>query len=172
MHGIVILACTAAIGGGCADRSTVRSAAVDIQGHRFTLQIADDDRSRATGLMGVMRIEPDGGMLFVFPDEAVRWFWMGYCLIDIDLVFLDDRGRVTALHRMKAEPPRGADESDPAYRARLPEYSSHAPARYALELAPGTIDLLGIETGDRIVMPGGNGGTQGDARPQSGRTGS
>ena len=80
---------------------------VVIKGHAFHLEPAIDDASRTMGLMHRESIPEDGGMLFVFPDAQRRGFWMGNCLIDIDIIYLDSRGRITALHRMKAEAPQG-----------------------------------------------------------------
>ncbi len=118
---------------------------IRIGNERFVLEIAADDASRTHGLMGRTDIRPDGGMIFIFPDCRQRSFWMAECLVDIDLVFLDARGRVTARHEMKVEAPRGPDESDVAYRARLRSYPSVYPAQFAIELRAGSIDRLGIE---------------------------
>jgi uncharacterized membrane protein (UPF0127 family) len=72
--------------------------------------------------------------------------------VDIDIIFLDTRGRVTALHRMKAEPPRSPQESDEAYRSRLPMYSSGLPAQFAIELPAGSLDRLKLAVEDRIEL--------------------
>jgi uncharacterized membrane protein (UPF0127 family) len=125
---------------------------VTIKGETFHLEVASDDASITQGLMGRRSIPNDGGMLFVFPDLDVRSFWMGNCLIDIDVMFLDGRGRVTATHRMKAEPPRGAEESDARYRARMPGYSSVRAAQFAIELQAGSLDRLGVAVDDRVDM--------------------
>jgi hypothetical protein len=54
---------------------------------------------------------------------------------------------------MPAEPPRREDESDFAYRDRLPGYSSRYRAQFAVELAPGMFESLGIKEGDRLSIP-------------------
>jgi uncharacterized membrane protein (UPF0127 family) len=97
-------------------------------------------------------VPADGGMLFVFPESEVRSFWMGNCLVDIDVIFLDPRGRVTAVHRMKAQPPRRADESEADYDRRMPRYWSAYPAQFAIELKAGTLDRLGVKVEDRIDL--------------------
>jgi uncharacterized membrane protein (UPF0127 family) len=125
---------------------------VTIGGERFRLEVVADPEGRRRGLMERTSLEPDGGMLFVFPESRLRSFWMGHCLIDIDLIFLDAGARVTAMHAMRAEAPQGANESDAAYRQRLPGYWSDAPAQYAIELAGGTLERLPLGVGDRIDL--------------------
>ena len=102
--------------------------------------------------MGVTSIDPAGGMLFVFPKSEVRSFWMKNCVIDMDIVFVDGQGRVTAIHTMVVEPPQLADESDLAYQRRLTPYSSRYPSQFAIELRAGTAERLGIGFDDRIDL--------------------
>jgi len=128
---------------------------VVIGGERFRLEVAADPESRRRGLMERSSLEPDGGMLFVFPESRLRSFWMGHCLIDIDLIFLDAGARVTAMHAMRAEAPQGPNESDADYRRRLPGYWSDAPAQYAIELAGGTLGRLPLRVGDRVALDAG-----------------
>lgn len=139
---------------GCARQPDGTPAAVTVVvgGEPFALEVAADEASRTRGLMERPEIAPGTGMLFAFPAPDVLQFWMGHCLSDIDVIFLDARGRVTAMHRMKAAPPQRADESDAAYRARLPTYSSFLPAQFAIELPPGSLDRLGIRVEQRIEL--------------------
>ncbi len=138
---------------GCESfRRDPRSVAVEITDERFSLEVAADDTTRVRGLMARTEIPADGGMIFIFPEPAIRSFWMGYCLTDIDLIFLDPNGRVTAVHRMTEESPRREGESEPAYRARLRDYPSLYPAQFAIELQAGAIDRLGIGFDDKIEL--------------------
>ncbi len=127
---------------------------VEIGGETFRLELANDDLTRQAGLMHRTNIPDDGGMLFVFPDAQMRSFWMAYCLIDMDLIFLDARGRVTATHRMKALPPRRSDESRFAYeqRVRAADYTSRYPAQFAIELKAGSLDRLKVGVEDLIGL--------------------
>lgn len=121
----------------------------------FDLEVAADPESRERGLSGRERLPARGGMLFVFPDEVPRAFWMRDCLIDLGLVFLDGEGRVVAVYEMQKEPPRAAHESESAYLSRLRRYASGAPARYAIEVRSGVVSSLGIVRGEyvRLVAP-------------------
>lgn len=125
---------------------------VTLGGERFRLEVVADPESRRRGLMGRTSLEPDGGMLFIFPESRLRSFWMGHCLIDIDVIFLDARARVTAMHAMRAEAPQGPSESDADYRQRLPGYWSDTPAQYAIELAGGTLGRLSLRVGDGLGL--------------------
>src|SRR5688572_8148591 len=95
-------------GGGGANQKTET---VVINGETFNLELALDEAARALGLKHRASIPEQGGMLFVFPDSKVdiQSFWMHECLVDIDIIYLDPRGSVTATHRMKAQPPKGTD---------------------------------------------------------------
>jgi len=123
---------------------------ITLEGERFDLEVAADRDSIAKGLGGRESIADDGGMLFVFPDAQMRHFWMLDCLIDIDIIFVDSVGGVTAVHRMKADPQRDG-ESRAAYEARLRRYSSVGRAQFAIELQAGSLDRLGIKPGHRLT---------------------
>lgn len=127
---------------------------VTIAGRTFRLRRAADDASRERGLGGVAELAPDEGMLFVFTDAQVRSFWMKDCTIDIDVAFLDNGGRVVAVQTMRAIAPRGPDESEAAYEARLRPTAawSNWPARFAIELRAGAFAELGVEVDDLIEL--------------------
>jgi uncharacterized membrane protein (UPF0127 family) len=97
-------------------------------------------------------LRKDGGMLFVFTDAAERSFWMANCFINIDLIFLDSRGTITATHEMKTETPRGEEESQWEYEGRLKKYYSHGPARFAIELCEGSIRRLKLKPNEHIPL--------------------
>ncbi len=125
---------------------------VVIGGEKFKLEVAADPAARTKGLMGREKIDDHRGMLFVFRNARKRSFWMKDCLIDMDLIMLDARGRIIRLHTMKREPPRQEDESVFAYERRLKDYSSQRPMQFAIELKAGSIDRLKLETGRTIPL--------------------
>ncbi len=125
---------------------------VSLGDRTFRLELALDGESRTRGLMDREAIEPDGGMLFAFPDVAMRSFWMKNCLTDMDIAFLDGSGRITAMHTMRIEPPQRPEEPEWAYEWRLRGYSSLRPAQFAIEVAPGTLEELGLRRGDQVPL--------------------
>ena len=147
---LIIAAVTAT--SGCRRPERPGTETVRIGGETFHLETAFDEPSRTRGLMGRESIVADGGMLFVFPDAAARSFWMKNCLVDIDIIYIDPRGSVTAVHRMTAEPPRRDDESEPAYESRLRRYPSRWPAQFVIELRAGSLDRLQVRVDDRIPL--------------------
>ena len=152
----ILLAVSRGPRGVSPDATSPKTERVVIGGHAFDLEVAADDASRERGLMNRASIDEHGGMLFIFPDKGVRKqsFWMKNCLVDIDIIYLDSKGLVTATHRMKAEPPRRANESDSAYEARMREhaYPSGYPAQFAIELRSGWLDQLNLRVEDRITL--------------------
>lgn len=108
--------------------------------HRFMVEIADTDEERARGLMFRESMAADRGMLFKFPDERERSFWMRNTYISLDIVYIDANGRVVSIAR----------NTVPFSEASIPSYG---PARAVLEVNAGTADRLGWRAGDRIEHP-------------------
>jgi uncharacterized membrane protein (UPF0127 family) len=117
------------------------------------MELAVGDEAIAQGLMGRTTLPQRTGMLFVFPAATIRQFWMAWCVMPIDLVFLDGRGRVVATWEMPIEPPIRDSESQTAYLGRMPSYPSGVPVRFAAEFPAGTIVRESIARGNQFAMP-------------------
>jgi uncharacterized membrane protein (UPF0127 family) len=126
--------------------------AATIGGEHFVLELAADPLTMHQGLGGRDRIDPRGGMLFVYPRPQPLAFVMRDCPVPIDVAFLDPQGRVINLAEMEPEPPRRAGESAADYDARLPVHRSALPARYAVEVAGGRLRALGVAPGARVEI--------------------
>ncbi len=148
----VMLFAAASLSGCQRGQSTPGTEQVVIAGEEYQLEVAQDEATRAKGLMGRTEIASDGGMLFIFPTSELRSFWMGNCLVDIDIMFLDRYGRVTAIHTMKTEKPRKEDESEVDYSDRMPLYPSVYATQFAIELRAGSIERLGVDVDDKIEL--------------------
>ncbi len=123
---------------------------VRIHDEVFKLELAADTPAHGKGLGGRTEIATDGGMLFAFPTERSRGFWMADCTIDIDIIFLDRNGRIMATHEMKKEAPRRDDETMAQYWRRLKNYSSGRPAQFVIELKDGWLKKLRLKRGEMI----------------------
>jgi uncharacterized membrane protein (UPF0127 family) len=108
---------------------------------RLLVEIADDDRTRSLGLMHRRGLEPDSGMLFVFPDERRRNFWMKNTFIPLSSAYGSAAGGSNELYDMK---PLDVSVT----------YPSTAPARYAIEAPRGWFRERGIVPGCRVVFNG------------------
>ena len=118
----------------------------------FKLELAADFATRAKGLSGREKLDKDKGMLFVYPRNGIRSFWMYECLIDIDILYLDSRGRIVSGYAMKKEAPRGERETQGQYEGRLKRYPSKRWAQYVIELKAGTIKKLKLKAGQTITL--------------------
>jgi uncharacterized protein len=103
----------------------------------FTVEIADDEAERSTGLMYRRALPRDQGMLFEFEDEAPRNFWMRNTYIPLDIIYIDAKGVIVSIQK----------SAKPFDETPLP---SAAPAKAALEVVGGLSDRLGIRPGDKI----------------------
>jgi uncharacterized membrane protein (UPF0127 family) len=130
---------------GCNEKKPPGFADVTINGEVFHVEIALTSAQIEHGMMERTAVATNGGMLFVFPEAQVREFWMKNCLVSLDTLFMDNRGRIVHLVTMTPPAPGTPD-------ARLPGYSSRWPARFVLELKEGTIQRLKVKEGDVVEM--------------------
>lgn len=89
------------------------------------LMVKDEDR--AMGLMFRPSLPADRGLLFVFGMAAFHGIWMKNCRFPIDIVWLDESGRV--VHVAESVPPC---ETEPC-----PVYQPMRKASYVVELNAG-----------------------------------
>jgi len=108
---------------------------VTIGGHTFKSWVMDDDSSRSEGMMFLedKDVKADQGMLFAFPDEIERSFWMKNTYIDLDIAYIAKNGKVVSVKTMKAHDEAGVP--------------SEGAAMYALEVKAGTFKRAGIRKG-------------------------
>lgn len=119
---------------------------VEIAGRTFHLELALDEDARFQGLSDRPSIDADGGMLFVFPRPRELNFVMRRCLVPIDLIYLGPGGRIVSMHTMQVVP-----YDTPEFQLKY--YNSGWPAQFAVELKAGSIDELGLKTGQKIDLP-------------------
>ena len=96
-----LVACALLTASACRDVSAIDTLEIEIGGETFRLEVAADNATRYKGLAGRNSIDANGGMIFVFPKAAIRYFIMRDCVIPIDIMFLDDAGLVTATYTVR-----------------------------------------------------------------------
>lgn len=79
------------------------------------------------------------GMLFMFPDEEPRSFWMKNTYLPLDIIYLDHTARIVHI----------AADAKPLDKTNIP---SHKPAQMALEIAAGKAKQYGLKEGDVLIV--------------------
>lgn len=104
----------------------------------FNVVIADNNESRSRGLMNVSSMADDQGMLFIFPDNEHRTFWMKDTLIPLDMIFIDQDKTVVNI------------ESNTIPLREDIHYLSKYPSTYVLEVNAGVAEAASITSGSTI----------------------
>jgi len=105
----------------------------------FDIEIADDEYKTQTGLMYRSSMEDSQAMLFIFPDEQMRSFFMKNTEFSLDILYFDANKKLINLHQ----------ETEPFNERSLP---SAAPAKYVLEINGGLSEQWNLEPGDYIAF--------------------
>ncbi|MEJ8568760.1 DUF192 domain-containing protein [Elongatibacter sediminis] len=140
MHHILKVAMLAALmlmASACRSEPTVM-----LGGERFSVELATTSDEHALGLMFRESMPDDHGMLFIFPTEVTRSFWMKNTRIPLDIFYFDRDLRLVSV----------AENARPCRVPRCPSYPSDGPARYVLELNAGKAEELGVSAGDRLEL--------------------
>ena len=98
------------------------------------VEIAEDDYSRATGLMSREELPGNQGMLFIFEEQRLQYFWMKNTHISLDMIFVDVDNKIVNIEKYTMP-----------YSTQ--SYPSRAPAIYVVEVVAGYTDQYGIKTG-------------------------
>lgn len=60
--------------------------------------VADEPEERNQGLMDVNEMPADAGMLFIFPDEQKRSFYMANTPLPLDIIFVNSDSTIIRIH--------------------------------------------------------------------------
>ena len=106
----------------------------------YLLELAATPAARQKGLMNRYDLGSGDGMLFVWPGEDHRSFWMKNTPISLDILFFSSELTLVSRH----------ENTVPFSQKRLP---SGKPARYVVELTAGQAKLQGLKTGSLLILP-------------------
>jgi len=106
----------------------------------FTVEVVDDAKERAQGLMHRESMAKTAGMLFVYPAPKRVGFWMKNTLIELDMIFADRTGTVRRVYH-RAQP----HDERPVMGGR--------DIQYVLEINGGMAAQLGISEGSHLQHP-------------------
>jgi uncharacterized membrane protein (UPF0127 family) len=107
---------------------------------KLSIEVADDDSERQKGLMYRESLDYNSGMLFIFPDEKARSFWMRNTLIYLDMIFIDSSGKIVDI----------IENAEPCKEDPCRTYDSKYPAKYVLETNAGYAKEKNIAIGELI----------------------
>jgi uncharacterized membrane protein (UPF0127 family) len=114
---------------------------VVIGGRSVHVTVADTDRLREKGLSGHPGLAPDEGMLFVFDADGMPGFWMKGMRFSIDILWLDQDGKIVHIAR------------EVAPRTYPKTYAPPVPSRYVLELPAGFVRTHNVRVGNFVRWP-------------------
>jgi uncharacterized membrane protein (UPF0127 family) len=106
---------------------------------RISAEHAQTHAQRNRGLMFRTEMPRDDGMLFSWPDEAIRSFWMRNTCIPLDMLFIDGDGAIV-----------GIVEQVPVLNDV--GRSVRCPARYVLEVNAGWCRQNGVVAGQHVLI--------------------
>ncbi len=101
-------------------------------------EVAATADERRQGLMNREELPEGTGMLFVFPDEGARSFWMSNTFIPLDIGFINAGNQIVSIKQMEPEDTSLTD--------------SDAPAMYALEVPQGWFEAHGVDVGHQAEI--------------------
>jgi uncharacterized membrane protein (UPF0127 family) len=108
--------------------------------HAITVEVADSEQNRETGLMFRRSIGEKEGMLFIYDREQDITMWMKNTYISLDMIFVRRGGVISHI----------ATNTEPFSENII---SSEGPALAVIEMGSGSAKRLGMKPGDRVQHP-------------------
>lgn len=139
MRAVTSIAVVLVLLNGCdSDDGSTVTVEADAGAIELHVEVAEGDDELAEGLSGREAIADDEGLLMVFPEEGRPALWMRDTGIALSAAFLSADGVILDL--VDLEP----------YSLEV----RHGPAgsRYALEVARGWFERVGVSAGDRVDL--------------------
>jgi hypothetical protein len=109
-------------------------------GATVDLELATTPEETTTGLMFRPSLPADRGMLLLWSEERYATIWMMNVLVPLDIVFLDDAGKVIEV----------VAHARPCPAEPCPRFTPDEPSRAVLEMAAGNAAAHGITVGANI----------------------
>ncbi|MFC1699260.1 DUF192 domain-containing protein [Candidatus Omnitrophota bacterium] len=113
---------------------------VCFQDYCYSVELAQTAEQRSLGLMFREHLDPDQGMLFIYPEQGNYSFWMKNTLIPLDMIWINKDQAVVFI----------GQDIQPCRAEPCPKISPDCPAKYVLELNSGTVDKIGLKIGDQL----------------------
>jgi uncharacterized membrane protein (UPF0127 family) len=104
---------------------------------KIAIEIADEEEERLRGLMYRTQLPENSGMLFIFPYEEPRSFWMKNTYLSLDIIYVNADKEIVSIQPY----------TQPLSMLSIP---SGAAARYVVEVIAGFTENHSIRPGDRV----------------------
>ncbi len=127
---LILIACQSAGTTTHSDESALVTLFAEIP-IEVSAEIADSDAERTQGLMHRETLAASAGMLFVFDDEDMRFFWMKNTPLSLDIIFISADKKIVSI----------AENTTPFSEAPI---SSEFPAKFVLEVNAGFSATQGL----------------------------
>lgn len=119
---------------------------LEVENQTIRVEIADSPQEWQLGLSYRDTLAENHGMLFVFPEEKRRTFWMRGCNFDIDLAYIESDGTISEIITMEKEPLDTPLDS-------LTEYPSQSTSiRYVLEMIGGWFEENNVSAETKLDL--------------------
>lgn len=109
---------------------------ININDKKLSVEIADSQYKRQSGLMFRTVLDEDKGMFFIFPDADIHSFWMKNTFIPLSIAFIDENNIITQIEDMEPE-------------TEIP-HTSRFKIKYVLEVNKGWFQKNNIKIGDKL----------------------
>ena len=106
----------------------------------FQVEVAETEAQRRRGLMFRRELPAGHGMLLRYDQPRVVTIWMKNTFVALDILFIDEQERIAGI---------AADAQPESERLMI----SAMPVRAVLEIPAGQAKALGIRTGNQVILP-------------------
>jgi len=113
---------------------------IQVGGNELSVEIADTDALKQRGLSGRENLASEAGMLFIYSDREVRYFWMKEMKIPLDVIWIAGDKVI------------GVQENIPfqSKDGQVVRFQSNARAGMVLEVNAGWIKSHNVKVGDEV----------------------
>lgn len=118
-----------------------KTPSAEINGHTFSLYLAETSQEQEIGLAKYKSIAPNQGMLFLFDKSDYYSFWMKNMQFPIDIIFIDNDKVVDVFQKVPVWP-----------NENLPVYTTKTKADKVLEINEGLAKKDNIRIGDLVKL--------------------
>src|SRR3989344_6004317 len=112
---------------------------------KINVEYAQTPEKQMSGLMNRPALHKSSGMLFIFPDEKIREFWMKDTLIPLEIIFIGTKGNINEITAVKPCTPDVLN---------CPIYTSKELSSFAIEVNVGFSEQNRIVEGDILEISG------------------